>query len=130
MDRAAIVACPIMVVGVVMLCGTAQPSIQRNARRFVLAPPGEVDRVGRCRLWVKSRHLGERATDVRFTPKRGHSAHFKIQIIGGPQNYRNFRGLPLSFPTTDLLSRDALVKWRTNSHHSYRRPGVPRGVRG
>jgi hypothetical protein len=27
-----------MVVGVVMLCGTAQPSIQRNARRFMLAP--------------------------------------------------------------------------------------------
>ena len=26
MDRAAIVACPIMVVGVVMSCGTAQPS--------------------------------------------------------------------------------------------------------
>jgi hypothetical protein len=46
MDRAAIVACPIMVVGVVMLCGTAQPSIQRNARRFMLAPPEEVDRVG------------------------------------------------------------------------------------
>jgi hypothetical protein len=28
MDKAAIVACPIKVVGVVMLCGTAQPSIQ------------------------------------------------------------------------------------------------------
>src|SRR5580704_18502536 len=38
MDRAAIVACPIMVGGVVMSCGTAQPSIQRNARRFMLAP--------------------------------------------------------------------------------------------
>src|SRR5580704_6283523 len=38
MDRAAIVVCPIMVVDVVMLCGTAQPSIQRNARRFILAP--------------------------------------------------------------------------------------------
>jgi hypothetical protein len=83
MDRAAIVACPIMVVGVVMLCGTAQPSIQRNASRFVLAPPGEVDRVGRCR-WVKSRHWGNvrlmsalppkadihrRERHVRFVPK-------------------------------------------------------------
>jgi hypothetical protein len=38
MDRAAIVACPIMVVGIVMLCGAAQPIIQRNARRFMLAP--------------------------------------------------------------------------------------------
>jgi len=38
MDRAAIVACLIMVVGVVMSCATAQPSIQRNARRFMLAP--------------------------------------------------------------------------------------------
>src|SRR6516165_8660127 len=84
MDRAAIVVCPIMVVGVVMLCGTAQPSIQRNARRFMLAPPGEVDRVGRCRLWVKSRHWGNvrlmsalppkadihrRERHVRFVPK-------------------------------------------------------------
>jgi hypothetical protein len=96
MDRAAIVACPIMVVGVVMLCGTAQPSIQRNARRFVLAPPGEVDRVRRCRLWVKSRHLGERATDVRFTPKSGHSAHLKIKLLVGPETTVTFAACPLA----------------------------------
>ena len=38
MDRAAILACLIMVVGVVMYSGTAQPSIRRNACRFMLAP--------------------------------------------------------------------------------------------
>src|SRR4029077_16116406 len=41
MDRAAIVVCPIIVVGVVMLCGTAQPSIQRSAR-FMLVPLGKL----------------------------------------------------------------------------------------
>jgi hypothetical protein len=37
MDRAAIMTCPIMIVGVAMLCGIAQPNIQRNAHRFMLA---------------------------------------------------------------------------------------------
>ena len=61
--------------------------------------------------------IGTQPRNVCFVPKRTFGPS-QNQIIGGPRNYRNFRGLPLSFPTTDLLSRDALVKWRTNSHHS------------
>ena len=36
---------------------------------------------------------------------------------------------PFGTCTTDRLSREALVKRRKNSHHSYRRPGVPRRSR-
>ena len=45
MDRAAILACPIMVVGVVMY---AAPPNQVSEE----TPPREGDRIGRCRCWL------------------------------------------------------------------------------
>ena len=56
MDRAAIVACPIMVVGVVILCSTARQGIQRNARCFMSALPPKAD-------------IGTQSRDVRYVPK-------------------------------------------------------------
>ena len=48
MDRAAILACPITVVGVVMY---AAPPNQVSEE----TPPREGDRIGRCRCWVQNR---------------------------------------------------------------------------
>jgi hypothetical protein len=87
MDRAATVVCPIMVLGVVILCGTAQPSIQRNARRFMLAP-------ARGKLIVSADvAFGSKATlsilsgYVRFTPEsdRGSELPGSRQVPGADQ---------------------------------------------
>src|SRR5262249_15339234 len=63
MDRAAILACPIMVVGVVMY---AAPPNQVSKE----TPPREGDRIGRCRCWVifdRSERLWPQV-HVRFAP--------------------------------------------------------------
>jgi hypothetical protein len=69
MDRAAIVACPIMVVGVVMLCGTAQPSTP---------PLHACPRLGKLIVsadvaFGSEADIGLASVDVRFTAESGHS---------------------------------------------------------